>query len=98
MSQRGSWGCGPIVECYPSSFTLTAMAILRIDVPTPSRRYPIVLGDGLLDQLSSQLDEAGAPSRRFVVSSPRVWKLHGERFALASSAEVILVPDGERYK
>jgi 3-dehydroquinate synthase len=74
------------------------MAILRIDVPTPSRRYPIVLGDGLLDQLSSQLDEAGAPSRRFVVSSPRVWKLHGERFALASTAEVILVPDGERYK
>jgi 3-dehydroquinate synthase len=74
------------------------MAILRIDVPTPSRRYPIVLGDGLLDNLSSQLDEAGAPARRFVVSSPRVWKLHGERFALASNAEVILVPDGERYK
>jgi 3-dehydroquinate synthase len=74
------------------------MTPVRIDVPTPSRRYTITLGDGILDSLSPLLDEAGAPARRFVVSSPRVWRLHGERFAAASTATPILVPDGERSK
>lgn len=74
------------------------MAPVRIDVLTPSRRYAVTLGDGILDQLTPLLDEAGAPARRFVVSSPRVWRLHGERFARASPATPILVPDGERSK
>jgi 3-dehydroquinate synthase len=71
---------------------------LRIDVPTPSRHYAITIGDGLIDRLPTLLDGAGAPRRRFVVSSPTVWKLHGQRFAAALDAEPILVPDGERYK
>jgi 3-dehydroquinate synthase len=71
---------------------------IRLDVSTPSRPYVLTLGGGVLGQLSGILDEAGAPARRFVVSSPMVWKHHGERFAAASSAEPILVPDGERYK
>ncbi len=74
------------------------MEPLRIDVPTPSRHYAITIGNGTLEQLTSTLDAAAAPRRRFVVSSPTVWKLHGERFAAATSAEPILVPDGERYK
>ena len=44
------------------------------------------------------LDDARLPARRFVVSSPLVWRFHGQRFAKAVSAEPILVPDGERYK
>ncbi|MEP7308840.1 MAG: 3-dehydroquinate synthase, partial [Acidobacteriota bacterium] len=39
------------------------------------------------------------PARRFVVSSPVVWRHHGERFGRAvPSAEPILVLDGERSK
>ncbi len=74
------------------------MEPVRIDVPTPSRHYAITIGDGTLDRLSALLDEARAPKRRFVVSSPTVWKLHGKRFSAAVDAEPILVPDGERYK
>lgn len=74
------------------------MEPVRIDVPTPSRRYAITLGDGLLDRLTRVLDEAGAPARRFVVSSPLVWRLHGQRFEGACRAEAIIVPDGERFK
>jgi 3-dehydroquinate synthase len=72
--------------------------LLRIDVPTPSRRYVITIGHGILDRLDRLLDEAGAPARRFVVSSPPIWRLHGSRLARAGLAEPILVPDGERFK
>ena len=71
---------------------------VRIDVTTPARRYTISLGDGLLDRLTRLLDESGAPRRRFVVSSPLVWRFHGQRFAAATDAEAIIVPDGERFK
>jgi 3-dehydroquinate synthase len=74
------------------------MEPVRIDVTTPSRRYVISLADGLLDRLSRLLDDAGAPKRRFVVSSPLVWRFHGQRFAAAADAEAIIVPDGERFK
>jgi 3-dehydroquinate synthase len=70
----------------------------RIDVSTTSRRYVVTLGEGAISRLSATLDEARAPARRFVVSSPLVWRLHGKTFATASKAEPILVPDGERFK
>jgi 3-dehydroquinate synthase len=70
----------------------------RIDVSTTSRRYVVTLGDGAISRLSSILDAAGAPARRFVVSSPLVWRLHGKTLATALKAEPILVPDGERFK
>jgi 3-dehydroquinate synthase len=44
------------------------------------------------------LDEARIPARRFVVSSPVIWKLHGPALHGVTNAEVILLPDGERYK
>jgi 3-dehydroquinate synthase len=70
-----------------------------IDVSTPSRSYIVTLADNSIDQLTRLLAEVKAPERRFVVSSPLVWRLHGARFARAvKSVEPILVPDGERYK
>ena len=71
---------------------------IRLDVDTPSRRYTITLGDGVLDRLARLLDAADAPARRFVVSSPLIWRLHGSRLASAGLGEPILVPDGERFK
>src|SRR5215470_16256986 len=72
---------------------------VRIDVPTPSRAYTITIADGAIDRLVRALDEAKAPARRFVVSSPLVWRLHGPQLARAlGSIEPILVPDGERFK
>jgi 3-dehydroquinate synthase len=71
---------------------------IRLDVPTPSRRYAITLGTGVLDDLPALLDEAGAPARRFVVSNALVWRLHGRRLAKTRIAGRILLPDGERFK
>jgi 3-dehydroquinate synthase len=70
----------------------------RIDVDTPSRRYAITLDSGVLDRLPRLLDEIRSPARRFVVSSPLVWRLHGPRLAKTGLADAILVPDGERFK
>src|SRR5437867_2418895 len=72
---------------------------IRIDVSTPSRTYAVTIRDGALDRVGPALDHLCAPARRFVVSSPLVWRLHGAQFARAvEGAEAILVPDGERFK
>jgi 3-dehydroquinate synthase len=72
---------------------------VRIDVTTPSRAYAITLGDGVLARLPRLLDDLRLPERRFIVSSPLVWRLQGERLArLTAGTEPILVPDGERFK
>lgn len=75
---------------------------IRIDVATPSRAYPLTIGEGILERLPRLLDDLRLPAQRFIVSSPLVWRLHGRRLArLASGAggtEPILVPDGERFK
>jgi 3-dehydroquinate synthase len=71
---------------------------IRLDVDTPSRRYAITIGYGTLERLAGLLDATGVPTRRFVASSPLVWRLHGSRFAAAGLGEPILVPDGERFK
>jgi 3-dehydroquinate synthase len=73
-------------------------AAVRIEVPAPSRTYPITIADGAIEQLPRVLDEVRAPQRRLVVSSPLVWRLHGPRIARTLDGEPILVPDGERSK
>ena len=75
------------------------MSALRIDVTTASRTYPVHVGEGLAEVLGGVLDAAGASDRRFVVSSPTVWRAHGRSIERATpGAHVILVPDGERSK
>src|SRR5437762_13545999 len=75
---------------------------VRLEVPTPSRAYTVVIADGAIAGIGHALDGLGAPARRFVVSSPLVWRLHGPALARAiggeNGAQPILVPDGERYK
>src|SRR3954462_10039227 len=75
------------------------MPPLRIDVSTPSRAYAVTIASGLLEQLGATLDGLKVPERRFIVSSPLVWRLHGSRVAkVLGAGEPGLVPDGERYK
>ena len=72
---------------------------VRIDLSTPSRGYTVTIGDGMLDRLGATLDAIGAPARRFVVSSPLVWRLHGPQMTRAAAlTDPVLVPDGERFK
>src|SRR5258708_249584 len=78
------------------------MEPVRLDVPTPSRAYTVLIADGAIDRIAATLDALRTPSRRFVVSSPLVWRLHGPQLARSlggeAAAQPILVPDGERYK
>jgi len=75
------------------------MPPVRIEVPTPSRSYSVLVDDGILDRVGTLLDELKLPARRFVVSSPLVWRLHGARVARsARKIEPIIVSDGERNK
>jgi 3-dehydroquinate synthase len=74
-------------------------AAVRIDVDTGSRTSAIWIGDGIAEQLPALLDAHGVGQRRFVVSSPVIWQLHGERLQhIADGSEPILIPDGERFK
>ena len=74
-------------------------AATRIDVNTGSRSSAIWIGESIVEQLSALLDAHGIGRRRFIVSSPTIWRLHGSRLQqIAAGPEPILIPDGERYK
>lgn len=71
---------------------------VRLEVRTPSGAYPVEICAGAAGRLEALLDAVGAPSRRFVVSSPTVWKLHARALRGTATEEPILIPDGERFK
>jgi 3-dehydroquinate synthase len=73
-------------------------APVRLTVRAASSLYTVEIAAGLSRTLAATLDTAKLPPRRFIVSSPTVWRLHGERFRTASAEEPILIPDGERFK
>ena len=78
---------------------MTTVDLIRIDVATPSRRYPVLVGENLALRLHEHLDAFGFPPHRVVVSSPRVWRLHGDRVpACPGGCPPVIVPDGERSK
>lgn len=71
----------------------------QILVDVPPRPYTVEIGVGHLARLSALLDGAGVSRKRVVVSSPTVWKLHGDAVSASlPEAPVILIPDGERHK
>ena len=72
---------------------------IRLDVSSRSGPYTVSIGNGLIDLLETLLRDAGLEGRRFAVSSPLVWRLHGREVSRAvPGIEPILVPDGERFK
>ena len=70
----------------------------RIDVATANQHSTIRIGPGISDALGPLLDEHNVGKKRFVVSSPVVWRHVGPRIQQAIPVEPILLPDGERYK
>jgi 3-dehydroquinate synthase len=75
------------------------MEPIRIEVPAAAGPYEVVIGPRSLDSLPALLDRLALGPRRFIVSSPRVWRLHGDKVSRASTEpEPILVADGERSK
>jgi 3-dehydroquinate synthase len=72
---------------------------IRVDVQAGSHASSILIGEGVSQRAAALLDEHDIPGRRFVVSSPVIWRLHGSQVQQAlGGAEPILIPDGERFK
>ncbi len=75
------------------------MPPVRIDVESASRTYPVLVAPGLTIDLDAHLSAAGVGPRRFVVSSPNVWRRHGEAIAAAlPDTPHLLIQDGEHSK
>jgi 3-dehydroquinate synthase len=81
---------------HPNSASPTQVA--RLQVRAASATYPIEIAAGVSRRLTAIINELGAPTRRFVVSNPTVWRAHGESLSDLTTEEPILLPDGERFK
>jgi 3-dehydroquinate synthase len=78
---------------------VTSHSIDRVVVGSASGPYPVVIGNGAIATLGSELAAARLHPRRLLISSHRVWELHGHRFRhLGADRTPILVEDGERFK
>jgi len=75
--------------------------VIEIPVDLGARRYAISIGHGLISMLPDLLAPFGG-RRAVVVSSHRIWSLHGGRvekpLRKLVSLERVLLPDGERHK
>jgi 3-dehydroquinate synthase len=86
------------LESMATSHTPPVVDTDRIEVRAGAGRYAIEIAPGSIGRLRQLLDACGAPARRFIVSTPTVWRFHGERFRDVTEEEPILIPDGERFK
>jgi 3-dehydroquinate synthase len=73
-----------------------------IRVETPSAKYDVIAGSGLIETLAPRIERVAGklPRRAFVLTSAAIWALWGERL-LASFAEppvVLFLEPGEKYK
>src|SRR5688572_5754812 len=71
--------------------------VCEIPVHPGERRYAVWVGRGALARLPPVLASLASPAV-LVVSSPRVWGLHGRRLGSLGRRSPILVPDGESSK
>ena len=73
---------------------------VRVEVHAGSRTSTLWIGDAVTDRSAALLDAHQVGARRFVVSSPVVWRLHGAQLqrAIGGGGDPILLSDGERFK
>ena len=69
-----------------------------LDVGSRNGHYAIHIEPGSSSKITSLLNAAGVPARRFLVSNQTVWRIHEHTFEGLTSEDPILIPDGERYK
>jgi len=81
-----------------SPVTDTLSSATQIEVATANQHSTIRVGEGLSEELAPLLDAHGVGKKRFVVSSPVIWRHQGARIQRAIPGEPILIPDGERHK
>jgi 3-dehydroquinate synthase len=76
--------------------------VQTIRVDTPSARYDVFAGSGLIRTLAPRIERVAGrlPRRVFVLTSPEIWALWGEAFLASFQVPPIalFLPAGERHK
>ena len=76
------------------------MQTIRVD--TPSAKYEVITGSGLIESLAQRIERAigRLPRRVFVVTSPEIWALWGHclQQSFAEPPVVLFLPPGEEHK
>jgi 3-dehydroquinate synthase len=76
--------------------------VQTIRVATPSARYDVFTGSGLLESLAPRIEKSAGrlPRRVFVLTSPEIWSLWNETFlhSFPESPVVLFLPPGEQHK
>jgi len=86
----------------PASCIYDKSSVQTIRVDTPSAKYDVVTGSGLIETLAPRIERVAGrmPRRVFVLTSAPIWALWGDAF-LASFPEapiVLFLEPGEKYK
>ena len=78
------------------------MSIARLTLRHSDGTTPVLVGDGVLEAFATEIGEWLGRRKVFVVTSPRVWNLHGESLEAllsgAAAARRLEVPEGEAAK
>ena len=81
--------------------------VQTIRVSTPTAKYDVITGSGLLKTLAARMERAlgkGLPRRVFVLTSPAIWALWSRQFLASFTAGkrelpiVLFLEPGERFK
>jgi 3-dehydroquinate synthase len=77
--------------------------VKKFYVNLADRKYPIIVGQGLLIDAGALLSGIGFNTAPMVISNAKVWRLHGARLEKSlkkafGPIEVIRIGDGERFK
>jgi len=76
--------------------------VQTIRVETPSAKYDVVTGSGLIETLAPRIERVVGrlPRRVFVLTSPEIWALWGERFltSFQTPPVTLFLAPGERHK
>ncbi len=82
--------------------SIIEITVQTIRVETPSAKYDVFAGSGLLETLPPSASESRErlPRRVFVLTSPEIWALWSERFlqSFAEEPVALFLPPGEKHK
>ena len=73
-----------------------------IQVNTPTAKYDVIAGSGLVETLAPRIERAigRLPRRVFVLTSPAIWALWSKQFCASfrEAPVTLFLPPGEKYK
>jgi 3-dehydroquinate synthase len=68
---------------------------IRVQTEPP---YNVLIGRGLLARALASIERELKPTKTLVVTSRRIFGLHGKKLSLCAGANAVFIPDGERAK